>query len=166
MESRKQAVSIRMSAADVRNVKKLARRLGARDSDVVRYAVKTMLARLSPLNDSSARGRDLVPILAEQGGDLCRHFDLDVGQLETIVNEDVEESRRIDRHDIQLIAMSQMQRSYLGARLMGQAQRLRATDGLAGLASSEQPLQAYLYEKYLSDPPTRQSERPEGDKAA
>ena len=46
VEGRKQAVSIRMNATDVRKVKKLASRLGVRDSDVIRFAVKNMLARL------------------------------------------------------------------------------------------------------------------------
>ena len=56
MDSRKQAVSIRMSAGDIRSVKKLARRLGVRDSDVIRLAVKSMLAKLGPLNDATVRG--------------------------------------------------------------------------------------------------------------
>ena len=51
MDSRKQAVSIRMSAADIRSVKRLAERLGVRDSDVIRFAVKVMLGRLAPLHD-------------------------------------------------------------------------------------------------------------------
>ena len=162
MESRKQAVSIRMSGADIRSVKKLAKRLGVRDSDVVRFAVKTMLARLSLLCDSTVRGRALVPILAEHGGDLCRHFDLDVAQLESIVNENAEENRRVDRDDIQLIAMMHLQRSYLGARLIGQAQRSlnRADNGgeqdRQPLPERE-PLQNYLYDKYLADVPPRRS---------
>jgi hypothetical protein len=57
VESRKQAVSIRMNAADVRKVKKLATRLGVRDSDVIRFAVKNMLARLGPLYDGVVHGR-------------------------------------------------------------------------------------------------------------
>jgi Arc/MetJ-type ribon-helix-helix transcriptional regulator len=43
MENRKQAVSIRMSASDVRKIKRLAERLGVRDSDIIRFAVKSML---------------------------------------------------------------------------------------------------------------------------
>ena len=40
VDSRKQAISIRMNGADVRKVKKLAQRLAVRDSDVIRFAVK------------------------------------------------------------------------------------------------------------------------------
>jgi predicted DNA binding CopG/RHH family protein len=56
-ESRKRAVSLRVSDADLRKVKKLATRLGARDSDVIRFALKTMLTRLAPLCDQNVRGR-------------------------------------------------------------------------------------------------------------
>ena len=59
LESRKQAVSIRMNVSDVRKVKKLASRLGVRDSDVIRFAVKSMLSRLGPLYDPDVRGRSL-----------------------------------------------------------------------------------------------------------
>src|SRR5579859_372284 len=69
IESRKQAVSIRMNSTDVRKVKKLAGRLGVRDSDVIRFAVKSMLARLGPLYDPDAHGRNLVPVFVESGAE-------------------------------------------------------------------------------------------------
>ena len=73
MDGRKQAVSIRLSAADLRNVKKLSRRLGVRYSDVIRYAVKSTLAKLGPLFDSEVRGRNLVPVFVEAGNELVRY---------------------------------------------------------------------------------------------
>ena len=66
IESRKQAVSIRMNASDVRKVKKLAGRLGVRDSDVIRFAVKGMLARLGPLYEPEVRGRASIPFTANR----------------------------------------------------------------------------------------------------
>ena len=65
IESRKQAVSIRMNGSDVRKVKKLAIRLGVRDSDVIRFAVKSTLAKLGPLYDAEVQGRNLVPVFVE-----------------------------------------------------------------------------------------------------
>jgi hypothetical protein len=47
-DARKQTISLRISTADLRKVRKLARRLGTRDSDVIRFALKIMLARLGP----------------------------------------------------------------------------------------------------------------------
>jgi hypothetical protein len=69
VENRKKAISIRMSTADVRRVKKLAQRLNVRDSDVIRFAVKGMLARLGPLYEPEAQGRNLVPVLVEAGAE-------------------------------------------------------------------------------------------------
>src|SRR5262249_24394170 len=105
IESRKQAVSIRMNSADVRNVKKLAQRLAVRDSDVIRFAVKCMLARLGPLYDSEVRGRNLVPVFVEAGAELLRFFDLDAARLEAIINEGVDPLRRVERDDIALLAL-------------------------------------------------------------
>ncbi len=65
VEGRKQAVSIRMNGADITKVKKLANRLGVRDSDVIRFAVKSMLMRLGPLYDSAVQVRNLGAAVVE-----------------------------------------------------------------------------------------------------
>jgi hypothetical protein len=153
MENRKQAISIRMNAPDVRNVKRLAKRLGVRDSDVIRYAVKVLLARLSPLHDPNARGRSLVPVFVETGGDLCRHFDLDAMRLESIINEGVSPDVRVAHEDIQLLAMSGVHRSYVRLRLAslnGQHQSFDQ-DNIEDSTDEEldESLRRYLYEKYM-----------------
>jgi hypothetical protein len=117
IESRKQAVSIRMNAGDVRKVKRLAQRLGVRDSDVIRFAVKGMLARLGPLHDAEVRGRNLVPVFVESGVELLRFFELDAARLETIINEGVELERRVDRDDVALLALTGVQEPYAALRL-------------------------------------------------
>jgi len=164
---RKRAVSIRLSRGDVRDIKRLADRLGSRESDVIRFAIKLMLARLTPLQDSSAGGRGLVPVLIESGSELMRHFELDAARLARIVNEGVDPDLHIDAQDIQLIAMSDTQRSYVLSRVAGlrrpQANGGNGADGnahAAGKAPSdgedllERSLRQYLYDKYLfSDTP-------------
>lgn len=149
VESRKQAVSIRMNVSDVRKVKKLASRLGARDSDVIRFAVKSMLSRLGPLYDTDVRGRNLVPVFVEFGNELLRFFDLDGARLESIVNEGVEPNKRVDRDDIALLALSGAQEQYAALKLS----ELHHQDGTqmtpADLASS---LRQYLYDKYVYRP--------------
>ena len=72
-----------MNGADIRKVKKLAGRLGVRDSDVIRFAVKSMLGRLAPLIDSEVHGRNLVPVFVESGAELLRFFEIDASKLET-----------------------------------------------------------------------------------
>jgi len=169
VDSRKQAISIRMSRSDVRHIKRLAQRLGARDSDVIRFAIKLMLAKLTPLQDPQVRGRSLVPVFLECAPELMRHFELDAGRLSAIVNEGVEEDRRVEPDDIQLIAMSGIQRSYLQLRVPslrgGHAANGPAGDHAVGqngdrngssagqggddADSIEQSLRRYLFDKYL-----------------
>src|SRR5271170_430740 len=94
-----------MNGADVKKVKKLASRLGVRDSDVIRFAVKSMLARLGPLYDSEVHGRNLVPVFVESGAELLRFFEVDAARLEAIINDGVDPQRRVERDDIALIAL-------------------------------------------------------------
>jgi hypothetical protein len=132
---------------------------------VIRFAIKIMLSKLSPLQDPAVKGRGLVPVFVESGSELMRHFELDAGRLAAILNEGVEESRRVDPEDIQLIAMSGVQRSYLKLRFAG-LRRVQDSDGgkkLDGNGNNghsneqdaaegdqlEQSLRQYLYEKYL-----------------
>lgn len=167
MPTRKQAVSIRMSASDVSKIKRLAKRLGVRDSDVIRYAVKSALAKLAPLHDPAVRGRNLVPVFVESGTEIFQFFDLDATRLENIINNEVEDERRVDHEDIQLIAMSGLQKPFVrwhlatspvaassdhnpalglnGRSQTGSGSEPRAADDLAVTPS----LREYLYEKYV-----------------
>jgi hypothetical protein len=144
-DSRKQAVSIRMNRSDVRNIKRLAERLGARDSDVIRFAIKLMLAQLAPLQDPSVGGRGLVSVFVESGPELMRHFELDSSRLASIINDGVDADRQVAPDDIQLIAMSALQRSYVKLRSNSAGTR----NGGAATEAPEQSLRQYLYEKYL-----------------
>jgi hypothetical protein len=150
MDNRKQAVSIRMNSADIRNVKKLARRLGVRDSDIIRFAVKVMLGKLAPLYDLQVKGKSLVPVFVESGTDIFRHFELDAIRLDSIINEGVDDATRVEHDDIQLIAMSGIQRSYARLRLSS----IGNNAGGAARSESEEEelgnsLRRYLYEKYV-----------------
>jgi hypothetical protein len=154
MDSRKQAVSIRMNAADIRNVKILAERLGVRDSDVIRVAVKIMLGRFAPLYNLQVRGKSLVPVFVESGTDLFRYFELDAVRLDSIINDGADASTRVDADDIQLIAMSGIQQSYARLRLssIGNGKNAAArTDGADRTGEEElgSTLRRYLYEKYV-----------------
>lgn len=158
MGARKQAISVRIGEADLGNLRRLARRLGVRDSDVIRVAIKSLLAKWSPLHDASVRGKNLVPVFLENGNDLFRHFELDTPRLNSIINDGVADDGRVEMEDIQLIAMSGIQRSYLRWRLdqvgnhsannhpvNGDSARQVDADG----DSVEQTLRQYLYEKYV-----------------
>ena len=156
IESRKQAVSIRMSVSDVRKVKKLAGRLGVRDSDVIRFAVKSMLSRLGPLYDAEVRGRNLVPVFVEFGTELLRFFELDGTRLESIVNDGVEPGKRVDRDDIALLALTGAQEQYAALKLSELNQNDSTQLAPADLASS---LRQYLYDKYVYRGPAGSEQR-------
>ena len=152
VEGRKRAVSIRMSSADVRRVKKLAQRLGVRDSDVIRYAVRGMLARLGPLYEPESRGRALVPVLVEAGPEFLRFFDLDAGRLDAIVNADVSDTeKRVSREDLGLLALAGVQEPYAALKLSELSQ---LDERLLRSADVSTSLRQYLYEKYVYRPST------------
>jgi hypothetical protein len=121
----------------------MAQRLGARDSDIIRFAVKSMLSRNAPLCDEAIRGRSLVPVLVESGDELIRYFELDAYRLDSIINAHAVDGSRVDRDDIALLTMSGLREEYLVMRL--QDGTLLRTDPSAPGRS----LRNYLYDKYV-----------------
>lgn len=148
IENRKQCVSVRMSVADLRKVKEIARRLDVRESDVFRFAIKNTLAKLTPLHDSDVKGSDLVPVFIECGTELAKYFDLDSMRLDSIINSGVSEpDKKVDRDDLELLAMTGMQEHYLVKKLKDLSHKRTDGPGIASL------LREYLYEKYLNGRP-------------
>jgi hypothetical protein len=143
VDQRKQAVSIRLGDSDIRNIKRIAKRLGVRDSDIIRFAIKTTLGRIAPLCDQAIRGRNLVPVLVESGDELIRYFELDAFRLESIINDKAEEGRQVDRDDVALLAMSGLREEYLLMRMKDG----RAVDGDS--SNQARSLRGYLYGKYV-----------------
>lgn len=138
-----------MNGTDIRKVKRLAARLGVRDSDVIRFAVKTLLAKLGPLYDPEVHGRNLLPVFVETGGELLRFFDIDAAKLETIINNGVQSDRRVDRDDIALLALTSAQEPYAALKLSELDRTERPRQGAAELLES---LRQYLYAKYVYRP--------------
>lgn len=145
-DGRKQTVSIRMNVTDIRKVKQLARRLGVRDSDVIRFAVKSTLTKLGPLYDPQSHGRHLVPVFVESGAELLRFFDIDAARLEAIINGDVESERRVDREDVALLALTGAQEPYAALKLSELERTERPRQSASELLES---LRQYLYTKYV-----------------
>lgn len=139
---RKKAVSLRLPISDVKCIKLLAGRLGVRESDIVRYALKAMLLKLSPLTDPQIKGSALVPLLLEGGADLVHSFDLDVQRLEKILNEGCTPNEMVSRDDLHLLAMT----GGTAAVTIKHAAPA-APQGQPERRSS--PARRYLYDKYL-----------------
>lgn len=152
-EKRKQAVSIRLGASDIRKVKRLSERLGVRDSDVIRFALKWVLNRVAPLCDPEIQGPSLVPMFVETGAELIRYFELDAARLDAIINSGVEDERAVAHDDIALLALAGLQQPYA---LLG----LRQGAGYGGSVpmDSIDALRQHLYDKYVygrTDPASR-----------
>jgi hypothetical protein len=152
--TRKQAISLRVTVGDLRKVKKLAQRLGVRDSDVMRYALKTMLARVAPLCDHGVRGRALLPVFIESGSDLFRHFDLDTARLVEIFNDGAGKDEEVESDDLQLIAMAGIRQNFGNLRVSkgppGVAVERRASNAEGPIGGQ---LRGYLYAKYVDTAP-------------
>jgi hypothetical protein len=147
--NRKRAMSMRMTVSDVSKVKKLARRLGVRDSDVIRFAVKGALERFWPLCDSKLRGQELVPLFVELGPELVRFFEIDATRLAEIINDGADTGRRVDQEDVVLLALSISPHSCVMPRLGG----FRNVDSSRATPSVPSPsLREYLYQKYVYAP--------------
>ena len=148
-EGRKQAISLRLNSGDIRRIKRLASRLGVRDSDVVRFAIKMMLSRMLPLTEPTVRGRRLVPVMADWGPEAVRHFELDAIRLDEIINGDADPVDRVDAEDIGLMLMVGTQDSY--ARLSLRALNPPAGAPTPGERRDDSPagiLRRHLYRKY------------------
>jgi hypothetical protein len=147
IEGRKRAISIRMSTSDVRKIKKLAQRLNARDSDVIRFAVKAMLSRLGPLYEPEARGRSLVPVVVEAGVEFLRFFELDTGRLDSIINSEIEDpEKRVSRDDLALLSLAGVQEPYAALKL---SELNQVDERLLRSGDLSSSIRQYLYEKYV-----------------
>lgn len=132
---RKKAVSLRLSSSDLTKIRRIAERLAVRDSDVIRFAIKNLLVRLSALTDPTLTGAALVPLFLEAGSDLATGLELDAEQLDRIINEGAVGDERVSMDDLHMIAM-------VGAS--------PSTEQLVqGVDRRASPMKRYLYGKFL-----------------
>ena len=132
---RKKAVSLRLSASDLTKIRRVARRLDVRDSDVIRFAIKNLLVRLSPLTDPSLNGAALVPLFLEAGSELANGLELDAEQLDRIINDGASSDERVSMDDLHMISMVGVPSG--------------ADNPVKGADRRASPMRRYLYEKYL-----------------
>src|SRR5215510_9461939 len=75
------AYSVRLSGADLRKLRAISERLNVTESDLIRFALRNVLNRLSPLHDLETHGASLLPVFVEFGNELTSYFDLDENSL-------------------------------------------------------------------------------------
>lgn len=142
MEKQKQCVSVRLSNSDIKKIKRIADRLQVSDSDVMRFAIKGTLSKLSPLSDAKLSGAQLLPVFIEYWIEVARYFDFDTDRLDTVINTNTNNENLVERDDIELIAMHNVFPDYLKIRL----------ENILGSEVSEKEvipkLRDYMYSKY------------------
>jgi hypothetical protein len=142
---KKKLVSIRVRCHDVDRIKEISQRIGVRESDLFRFAIRMLLARFAPLRNSSQGGRELLPLLMEFGTELAHYFELDAERLAWIVNQGVDDpAKRVDSRDIDLLIMSTVQENYAYLRLQELTDQELEPQGVNAM------VRRYIYEKYLA----------------
>ncbi len=135
---------MRISESDHLKIKRIASRLGVRDSDMYRYAIKTILTKLSPLDHKNRSGSEVLPAFIECGKELSSFFNLDAERLNSIINNGNENSAiNVELHDIELIAMSALPDHFLQRKIQDLIETIPSNP------STDDVLSEYLYEKYL-----------------
>lgn len=145
MSNKKQTVSIRLKQSDMQKVEQLAGRLNAKNSDVIRYAIKITLNNLIALHDAGLSGRRLLPMIIDHCCDLCRYFDIDVDQLEKIINSGSKgEDEIVQRSDIELLSLCGLPPDHIQFRFQEVTGQRATIDEIPDL------LKEYLINKYAS----------------
>ena len=104
--SNKKLVSVRLTTTDLIRIKRIATRLGVRDSDIIRFALKTMLGKLAPLHNEDLYGSELLPVFVEIGAELTDYFEIDSTRLDGIINNGVsDQEKRVQLEEIDLVRL-------------------------------------------------------------
>lgn len=140
----KKNISVRLGVADLRRVKEIAHRLDVKESEIFRYAVKSLSTRLMPLLNRQLCGVSMLVALLESGEDLLRYFEFDGQQLDKLINGDVEPGghRVVDSEDIEMLAIAIINPDYLAAQV---SERISTT---VEPALAFDALRQYLFRKY------------------
>ncbi len=145
---RKNNMSVRISSSDQRRLKAIARRLKVKTSDVFRFAVRSALSKLAPLDNENIHGQDLMAMLVDMSGELSQFFDLDADRLDLIINGGVKgPDKKVDRSDIELLAMTRTPQAYAAVVLGNTLGRHIQPDQYSVT------LREYLREKYVGNQP-------------
>ena len=137
------AYSVRLSGADLRKLKAIADRLGVTESDLIRFSLRNVLSRLSPLHDTETKGASLLPVFVDFGNELTSYFDLDENSLDRILNLGLDQARQVDRDDISMLLLSGLEKTRLYARLSERTGEYIEPDAVLA------EFKKYLYSKYL-----------------
>jgi hypothetical protein len=137
----KKNISVRLGIADLRRMKEIALRLGVKESDIFRFAVKSLSTRLMPLINRQLTGVPMLVALLESGEELLRHFEFDTYQLHRLING-VDGEKAVADEDIEMLAIGIINSDYIADQLSARlSMRVDAANAFA-------TLHEYLLKKY------------------
>ena len=115
----KKNISVRLGVADLRRVKEIASRLDVKESEIFRYAVKSLSTRLMPLLNRQLSGVPMLVALLESGEELLRHFEFDIHQLDKLINARAIDSgqKSVDSEDVEMLAIAIVNPDYLAVQI-------------------------------------------------
>jgi hypothetical protein len=143
----KKNISVRLGVADLRRVKEIALRLGVKESEIFRYAVKALSTRLLPLLNRQLSGVPMLVALLESGEEMLSYFEFDAQHLERLINGDVAgEGQAVAHEDIEMLAIGIINADYLASRI---SEKLSAH---VEPAMAFEALSTYLFHKYQVRP--------------
>ncbi len=104
---RKHVVSMRLTNNDRSGIQQLSSRLFIREADLYRFAVNSLLNRMSHLNDDGKRGSDLLPLFANFRHEINEYMRLTKQQLYKIINAgNADPDKLVCMSDIELLLLS------------------------------------------------------------
>jgi hypothetical protein len=140
----KKNISVRLGVADLRRVKEIALRLGVKESEIFRYAVKALSTRLLPLLNRQLSGVPMLVALLESGEEMLSYFEFDAQHLDRLINGG--EASVVAHEDIEMLAIGIINADYLASRI---SEKLSAH---VEPAMAFEALRGYLFQKYQVRP--------------
>jgi hypothetical protein len=113
----KKNISVRLGLGDLRRVKEIALRLNVKESDIFRFAVKSLSTRLMPLINRQLSGVPMLIALLEGGEELLRYFEFDAYQLDHLINGGEGGDRAVAEEDVELLAIGIINVEFLADNL-------------------------------------------------
>lgn len=139
----KKNISVRLGVADLRRVKEIALRLDVKESEIFRYAVKSLSTQLMPLLNRRLSGIPMLVALLETGEDLLRYFEFDAQQFDRLINAPLVPGQApVEMEDIELLVIAGINRDYLATQL---SEKLKTN--IEGQLAFD-ALHHYLFRKY------------------
>ncbi len=103
----KHVVSIRMASGHRNAIKNIASRLYVRESELYRFAINSLIHRMSDFNDEICVGSELLPLIIGFRSELKGYLQISAKHLHKIINAgNADPDKFVEMSDIELLLLS------------------------------------------------------------